>query len=86
MATAAAPIERIQCKWCQSMNEKTALSCHACGAQLDVRDVVSESGWREAPRLKDMVELQFGNSTCQAEGEIVPVAEIKLTQGDSIYF
>ena len=86
MTTAAAPIERIQCKWCQSMNEKTALSCHACGAQLDVRDVVSESGWREAPRLKDMVELQFGNSTCQAEGEIVPVAEINLGAGDSIFF
>jgi uncharacterized protein (AIM24 family) len=86
MTTAAAPIERIQCQWCQSMNEKTALSCHACGAALDVRDLVSESGWREAPRLKDMTELQFGSSTCQAEGEIVPVAEINLGQGDSIFF
>jgi len=86
MTTAAAPIERIQCQWCQSMNEKTALSCHACGASLDVRNLVSESGWREAPRLKDMTELQFGSSTCQAEGEIVPVAEINLGQGDSIFF
>ncbi len=86
MTTAAAPIERIQCQWCQSMNEKTALSCHACGASLDVRNLVSESGWREAPRLKDMTELQFGSSTCQAEGEIVPVAEINLGMGDSIFF
>ncbi len=86
MTTAAMPVERIQCQWCQSMNEKTALSCHACGAQLDVRNLVSESGWREAPRLKDMTELQFGSSTCQAEGEIVPVAEINLGQGDSIFF
>jgi uncharacterized protein (AIM24 family) len=86
MTTAAMPVERIQCQWCQGMNEKTALSCHSCGAQLDVRNLVSESGWREAPRLKDMTELQFSSSTCQAEGEIVPVAEINLGQGDSIFF
>jgi uncharacterized protein (AIM24 family) len=68
------------------MNDKAAVTCHACGASLDVRDLVSESGWREAPRLKDMTELQFSSSTCQAEGEIVPVAEINLGQGDSIFF
>src|SRR6201995_4827309 len=79
-------LERIQCQWCQSMNPKTALSCGACGAPLDVANLVSESGWREAPRIKDMTEIQFGVSTCQVEGEIVPVAEINLGQGDSIYF
>jgi uncharacterized protein (AIM24 family) len=79
-------IERIQCQWCQSMNEKSAISCRACGAPLDVRNLVSESGWREAPRLKDMTEFQFSRSTCQVEGEIVPVAEINLGGGDSIYF
>ena len=68
------------------MNEKTALSCRTCGAPLDIRNLVSESGWREAPRIKDMTEIHFGNSTCQVEGEIVPVAEINLGQGDSIYF
>lgn len=84
---AAAPLERIQCQWCQGMNEKTALSCHTCGAPLDIRNLVSESGWREAPRIKDMTEITFGaSSTCQVEGEIVPVAEINLHQGDSIYF
>ena len=65
---------------------KTALSCQFCGAPLDLKDVVSESGWREAPRLKDMTEFHFFNSTCQVEGEIVPVAEINLAQGDGIYF
>ena len=79
-------VERIQCQWCQGMNEKTALSCRTCGAPLDIRNLVSESGWREAPRIKDMTEIHFGNSTCQVEGEIVPVAEINLGQGDSIYF
>jgi uncharacterized protein (AIM24 family) len=83
---AAGPIERIKCNWCQGMNLKTALSCQFCGATLDLKDIVSESGWREAPRLKDMAEFHFSNSTCQVEGEIVPVAEINLAGGDSVYF
>jgi uncharacterized protein (AIM24 family) len=83
---AGAPLERIQCQWCQSMNEKTATACHACGAPLDIRNLVSESGWREAPRIRDMTQIQFGASTCQVEGEIVPVAEINLGAGDSIFF
>ncbi len=81
-----APLERIQCQWCQGMNDKTALSCWTCGAPLDIRNVVSESGWREAPRLRDMTEIHFNSSTCQVEGEIVPTAEINLGMGDSIFF
>jgi len=79
-------IERIACEWCYAQNQKTALSCRACGAPLDIRNLVSESGWREAPRIRDMTEIHFGLSTCQVEGEIVPVAEINLGQGDSIFF
>lgn len=82
----AAQFERIQCQWCQSMNDKAALSCGACGAPLDIRNVVSESGWREAPRIRDMTEIHFNSSTCQVEGEIVPTAEINLGAGDSIFF
>ncbi len=82
----AEPLERIQCQWCQGMNPKTALSCSACGAPLDIRNLVSESGWREAPRIRDMTEIHFSSSTCQVEGEIVPVAEINLGPGDSIFF
>src|ERR1022692_1850638 len=78
--------ERIQCQWCQSMNEKSALACRACGAPLDIRNLVSESGWREAPRIRDMTEIQFSSSTCQVEGEVVPVAEINLGPGDSVFF
>lgn len=79
-------LERLQCQWCQSMNDKSALACWACGAPLDVRNLVSESGWREAPRIRDMTEIHFNSSTCQVEGEIVPTAEINLGQGDSIFF
>ncbi len=80
------PIERIKCQWCQGMNLKTALSCQFCGATLNLQDLVSESGWREAPRLKDMTEIHFSRSICQVEGEIVPVAEISLNQGDAVFF
>jgi len=83
---AAQPLQRLECQWCKSMNEPTALSCRSCGAPLDVKDLVSESGWREAPRIKDMTEIHFVESTCQVEGEIVPVAEINLGQGDSVFF
>jgi uncharacterized protein (AIM24 family) len=82
----AEPLERLQCQWCQSLNEKAALACRSCGAPLDVRSLVSESGWRETPRIRDMTEIHFSNSTCQVEGEIVPVAEINLSPGDAIFF
>ncbi len=80
------PIERIKCQWCQGINEKTATSCQFCGATLDLKDLVSDSGWREAPRLKDMAEFHFSHSACQVEGELVPVAEINLGQGDAVFF
>ncbi len=86
LSAAVEPIERLKCTWCQGLNLKTAVSCQFCGAPLDLKDVVSESGWREAPRLKDMAEFHFSNSTCQVEGEVVPVAEMSLAQGDSVYF
>jgi uncharacterized protein (AIM24 family) len=85
-AQAAEAYERIQCQWCQGMNDKTATSCSACGAPLDIRNVVSDSGWREAPRIRDMTEIRFNTSTCQVEGEIVPTAEINLGAGDSVFF
>ena len=86
VASDAEPVQRIQCEWCQAMNEATALNCRACAAPLDIRNLVSESGWREAPRIRDMAEIHFGTSTCQVEGEIVPVAEITLAPGDAVFF
>src|SRR5579859_1287474 len=82
----ADPLQRLLCQWCQAMNEKNALNCRACGAPLDMQNIVSESGWREAPRLRDLTEIHFGNSTCQVEGDIVPVAEITLGGGDTVFF
>jgi uncharacterized protein (AIM24 family) len=80
------PVQRIECEWCRSQNPPQATACWACGAPLDIRNLVSDSGWREAPRIRDMTEIHFGNSTCQVEGEIVPVAEMTLAPGDGVFF
>ena len=80
------PYQRLECKWCRSQNPVGAITCATCGAPLDVAALVTDSGWREAPRLRDLTEIHFGNSICQVDGEIVPVAECNLAQGDSIYF
>ncbi len=76
----------LQCQWCGSQNPDGALSCRTCGAPLDVRNVVSESGWTAAPRIREMTKIQFGNSACQLEGHMVPVADMELGQGDSVFF
>jgi len=69
--------ERIICQWCGGQNTNPT-QCMTCGAPLDVRDKVTASGWREAPRLRDMAQFGFDNSSVQVEGEIVPVVEINL--------
>ena len=79
------PYQRIVCRWCNAQNTNAA-TCALCGAPLDGRNLVTESGWREAPRLRDMTVIRFCQSTCQVEGEIVPVVELALAQGDAVYF
>jgi uncharacterized protein (AIM24 family) len=79
-------VERIECQWCHAQNSSDQRSCETCGAPLDARNLVSDSGWREAPRLKDMTEFRFSGSVCQVEGELVPVAELNLAGGDSVFF
>ena len=79
-------MDRIQCQWCRAQNDPGATTCSTCGAPLDARNLVSDSGWREAPRLRDMTEFRFSNSTCQVEGQLVPVAEINLAAGDWVFF
>ncbi|MGA8014357.1 MAG: AIM24 family protein [Candidatus Dormiibacterota bacterium] len=78
--------QRVECQWCRAQNPVGSQSCATCGAPLDVRNLVSDSGWREAPRLRDMTEFHFGSSSCQVEGELVPVAEITLSPQDGIFF
>jgi uncharacterized protein (AIM24 family) len=79
-------VDRIGCSWCQFPNGPESASCRACGAPLSVGSVVSESGWREAPRLRDMTEFRVAGTTCQVAGEVVPVAEFTLADGDAVFF
>ena len=79
-------MDRIECQWCKAQNDADQKTCATCGAPLDAKNLVSDSGWREAPRLRDMTEFHFGNSTCQVEGELVPVAEMALAEGDAVFF
>jgi len=51
-----------------------------------VRDLVTDSGWRQAPRLRDLTELSLGDSVFQIDGTVVPVADVNLASGDSVFF
>jgi uncharacterized protein (AIM24 family) len=79
-------MDRIECQWCKAQNASDRTTCEICGAPLDATRRVTDSGWQEAPRLRDMTEFRFGNSVCQVEGEIVPVAEMNLAEGDAVFF
>lgn len=85
-AAHGAPLRVYTCAWCGQASDGTALSCPACGAQVDVREVVSRSGWTELPGRRDMAKLDLGKSSCQVEGSYVPVADFRLAAGDGVYF
>jgi hypothetical protein len=51
-----------------------------------VRDLVSDSGWRQAPRLRDLTEITFGASVFQIDGTVVPVADVNLGAGETVFF
>jgi len=78
--------ERIQCRWCHAQSPSSARTCDRCGAPLDVRDTVTDSGWREAPRLRDLTEVHWASSSCQLDAGVVPVAEVALAEADSVFF
>ena len=78
--------QRVECQWCHAHNLPDARSCDRCGAPLDQRDRVSDAGWRQAPRLKDLTQIHFGSSTIQVDGDMVPVAELALDAADSVFF
>ncbi len=74
------------CHWCGTVSDGTSLSCPACGATINIDNIVTPTGWIELPGRKDMAKLQIGKSSCQIEGAYVPVADFNLAQGDGVYF
>jgi uncharacterized protein (AIM24 family) len=73
------------CAWCHAQFPVELTSCPRCGAAADVRAVVDEGGWIEAPGIKDMAEVQLGRSHAQIEGLMVPVVDVDLADGDSVF-
>jgi uncharacterized protein (AIM24 family) len=51
-----------------------------------VWDTVTDSGWRAAPRLRDLTEFSVGGTRIQVDGTIVPVADVELGPGESVFF
>jgi uncharacterized protein (AIM24 family) len=80
------PSRTYTCPWCHAVSDGAQLSCPGCGVSIDVRQIVSDSGWIEVPGRRDMAKIQFGNSYCQIEGTSVPVADMCLAPEDSVYF
>ena len=83
--TGAAPTSYI-CRFCRLPSEASGLACPNCGAPVDVRAAVSDSGWVEQPAVRDMARIQFGQSYCQIEGTLVPTADFALAGNDGVIF
>jgi uncharacterized protein (AIM24 family) len=74
------------CRYCRLTSDPGAVSCPNCGAPVDVRAVVTRSGWEQQPPIADMARLQFGQSYVQIEGSQVPVADLNLRGAETVYF
>ncbi|HEX7993851.1 MAG TPA: AIM24 family protein, partial [Streptosporangiaceae bacterium] len=75
------------CPYCRMVNnDDGSTTCPRCGAPVDIRLRVSNSGWCKQPPIRDMARLRFSRSTCQISGAYVPVAEMQLHDDDWVYF
>ncbi|HUC57760.1 MAG TPA: AIM24 family protein [Streptosporangiaceae bacterium] len=74
------------CPYCRLPSDASGQACPNCGAPVDIRLKVSNSGWVKQPEIKDMARIRFNRSTCQISGTFVPVAEMALNQEDWVYF
>jgi uncharacterized protein (AIM24 family) len=75
------------CPYCRMINSDDGNpTCPRCGAPVDIRLRVSNSGWCKQPPIRDMARIRFGRSTCQISGTYVPVAEMELHDDDWVYF
>jgi uncharacterized protein (AIM24 family) len=74
------------CPYCRIPSDGSDRTCPHCGATVDVRERVSDSGWVEQPPIRDMARIRFGRSICQISGAYVPIAEMSLYGDDAVYF
>jgi uncharacterized protein (AIM24 family) len=80
------PTATYTCPYCRIPSEGSGGTCPHCGAPVDVRERVSDSGWAEQPPIRDMARIKFSRSSCQIVGTYVPVAEMNLHDDDWVYF
>jgi len=85
-APGAAQATTYVCRYCRLPSDASGTSCPSCGAPVDVRAAVSDSGWVEQPAVRDMAKIQFGQSYCQVEGTLVPTADFGLAPGDGVIY
>jgi len=78
--------QRIQCRWCRGQSPASATTCERCGAPLDLRNLVTDAGWRQAPQIRDLTEIKWSSSTAQVDGTVVPVVDVELGGGDAVFF
>jgi uncharacterized protein (AIM24 family) len=78
-------VNRYSCRYCRQESEDPA-TCTLCGAPIDIRARVTDSGWMEQPMITDMTRLSCGQIRVQILGTIVPAAEFSLAADDSVYF
>ena len=74
------------CVYCGTQSDGSGRSCPGCGAPIDVKLKMSNSGWVQLPPIADMARIQIGNSTVQIEGTLVPSADFNLAPGEGVYF
>jgi uncharacterized protein (AIM24 family) len=84
--TMSTPTTTYTCPYCRMASDGGGGTCPHCGAPVDVRERVSDSGWAEQPPIRDMARIHFSRSTCQIVGKYVPVAEMNLHDDDWVYF
>jgi biogenesis AIM24-like protein len=78
-------LSQYTCRYCRQSQE-SASTCTLCGAPIDIRSRVTDSGWMEQPMISDMTRLSCGQTRVQILGTVVPAAEFSLAPDDAVYF
>jgi uncharacterized protein (AIM24 family) len=75
------------CPYCRhGQQRRWRRDARRCGAPVDIRLKVSNSGRCKQPAIRDMARIRFSRSTCQISGAYVPIAEMQLHDDDWVYF
>ena len=80
-----AGVTSYSCPYCRTVSSGAGSTCPNCGAPVDVARRTT-SGWTELPPIPDMAKIQLGRSSAQILGKIAPAADIRLAEGDGVFF